>query len=192
MRILLCLLLLSATLAYGQPPSETLTARYGQMKSKAQTFKDYKVIKETTLDAFWTAVTDSLVQQQQKITQVNAEVEVLKNQIVQVEANAKRREAEVEEIVFDSDHITVAGIPFHKAFFLSIVFIAIASLVALLTLSFTRSQLLYRSLKEKSESMLVLNSEFEEYKHRAVEKQMKLSRELQNERNKVSELSSHR
>lgn len=190
MRILLCLLLLSAV-AYSQP-SETLTARYGQMKNKAQTFKDYKVIKETTLDAFWNAVADSLVQQQQKITQVNAEVEVLKNQIVQVEANAKRREAEVEEIVFDSDHITVAGIPFHKAFFISIVFIAIASFAGLLALSFTRSQLLYRSLKEKSESMLVLNSEFEEYKHRAVEKQMKLSRELQNERNKVSELSAHR
>lgn len=162
------------------------------MKSKAQTFKDYKVIKETTLDAFWTAVADSLVMQQQKIAQVQEEVQTIKNQIAQVEANAKQREAAVEEIVFDSEHITVAGIAFHKGVFISMMTIAIASLAGLLALLFIRSQLLHRNLKEKSESMLVLNSEFEEYKHRAVEKQMKLSRELQNERNKLSDLPTHR
>jgi hypothetical protein len=189
MKLLLIILLISSA-SFAQT-SESLTTRYKQMKEKSQTFKDYKVIKEVTLDAFWFSVADSIASKERAVAEASGEIETLKNQIIHVEANAKRREAEVEEIIFDSDHITVAGVSFHKAFFISIVFIVFASLVGLLVLSFTGGRLLYRSLKEKSESMLILNSEFEEYKHRAVEKQMKLSRELQDERNKVSELSAH-
>lgn len=189
--ILPLVILLITTLAYSQP-SESLSGRFDEMKGKAQTFKDYKVIKETTLDIFWKSVIDSLDKQQRAIAQASAEIQVLKNQVTQVEISAKRKEAEVAEIVFDSDHITVLGIPFHKAFFISLFFISLASLAGLLVLSFIRGQWLHKSMKDKAESMLILNSEFEEYKHRAVEKQMKLSRELQNERNRLSELLAHR
>ena len=168
--------------------NNSLTGNFGQMKDKAQTFKDYKVIKEVTLNAFWKSVEDSLADQRQKINQANVEIAGLKDKIVQVEAEAKRKEEAVAEIVFDSEHITVAGIAFHKAVFISIFFIAIAGLVALVSLLWIRSAVLSKSLKDKSESMLILSSEFEEYKHRAVEKQMKLSRELQDERNRLADL----
>lgn len=189
MKLLPILLLISST-ALAQT-SESLSTRYGQMKEKSQTFKDYKVIKETTLDAFWTSVADSIVRKEQALAAASEEIQVVKNQLAQMQIEIKQREAAVSEIVFDSEHITVLGISFHKAFFISLFFILFGSLIALLALSFTRSQLLHKSVKEKSESMLVLNSEFEEYKHRAVEKQMKLSRELQNERNRLAELRLH-
>lgn len=189
MKLLPILLLLSST-ALAQT-SESLSTRYGQMKEKSQTFKDYKVIKETTLDAFWTAVADSIVRKEQALAAASEEIQVMKNQLAQMQIEIKQREAAVSDIVFDSEHITVLGISFHKAFFISLFFIVSGSLITLLALSFTRAQLLHKSVKEKSESMLVLNSEFEEYKHRAVEKQMKLSRELQNERNRLAELRLH-
>lgn len=191
MKHLVLFILLTSTASLAQP-NDNLSDRYTQMKEKAQTFKDYKVIKQTTLDAFWKQVEDSLAKQQRELSQATAEISVLKNQLSQVEVSIQRREASVSEIIFDSDHITVAGIPFHKALFISIFFVSITIVSCLLILSLFRARLLQSNLKDKSETMLVLTSEFEEYKHRAVEKQMKLSRELQNERNRISELLSHR
>jgi hypothetical protein len=189
MKLLLLLLLVSSTV-FAQS-TESLSFRYGQMKEKSQTFKDYKVIKETTLDGFWGLVADSMNRKEQTLAAVSGELETMKNQLVQLQIEIKEQEAAMSEIIFDSEHITVLGISFHKAFFVSLFFILSGSLIGLLVLSFTRAQLLFKSVKEKSESILVLNSEFEEYKHRAVEKQMKLSRELQNERNRLTELRAH-
>jgi ABC-type phosphate/phosphonate transport system permease subunit len=193
MKNLLCFLffVVATVTVYAQQP-EPLTKGFYQMKDKAQTFKDYKVIKETVLVSFWKSVEDTLNLTKRGIKEAKEEIASLKKQVTQVQLEAKQKEAEVAEIVFDSTHITVMGISFHKAAFITLMGIVLGSFIGLLALLFTRAQLLSRSLKEKSEVLLIQSSEFEEYKHRAVEKQMKLSRELQNERNKLTELKVNR
>jgi hypothetical protein len=191
MKNLLYLLFFTAIVVQAQQ-QEPLTTRFYQLKDKAQTFKDYKVIKETTLTSFWKSVEDTLRLTKQSIKEANEQIISLKKQVLQVQLAAQQKEAEIAEIIFDSTHITVIGISFHKAAFIILVSIVLASLVGLFGLVFTRIKLLSRSLKEKSEVLLIQSSEFEEYKHRAVEKQMKLSRELQNERNKLTELKVNR
>lgn len=176
----------------GSAQSTNLTDRFQQMKEKSQTFKDYKVIKETTLDAFWKSVEDTLSMRSNAIVESEKRVQGLQRSMALAGAEVKQREEAVQEIIFDADHITVAGIPFHKGVFLSGVFVALGGLGFLLVVSLLRSQLVYRLLKDKSEALLILNSEFEEYKHRSVEKQMKLSRELQSERNKLADLRTTR
>jgi uncharacterized protein HemX len=50
--------------------------------------------------------------------------------------------------------------------------------------------LMRRNLKEKADLATAISTEYEDYKRKAMEKQTKLSRELQNERNKLQELGS--
>jgi hypothetical protein len=183
------LLLLVAQLVSAQTE---LTVRYRQLKDKSQTFKDYKVIKETTLDAFWKSVEDTLAKNSSALMAREQEIQKVKRNIALTESEMERREAAVEEITFDSTHITVVGIPFHKGVFISATLIVVGGLAFLFVASVVQSRVVYKLLKEKAETLLVLNSEFEEYKHRAVEKQMKLSRELQNERNALAELRTTR
>jgi hypothetical protein len=190
--ILSFLFFVVATVTIQAQQPEPLTKGFYQMKDKAQTFKDYKVIKETVLISFWKSVEDTLSLTKQGIKEAKEEIASLKKQMTEVQIAAQQKEAEVAEIIFDSNHITVLGVSFHKAAFIALVGIVLASFTGLLMLLFTRAQLLSRSLKEKSEILLIQGSEFEEYKHRAVEKQMKLSRELQNERNKLTELKVNR
>lgn len=172
--------------------SASLTQNFNTIKDKSQTFKDYKVIKQVTLDAFWKSVEDSLAKQRQIIAKQQTEINSFNARMDQLKLDMARREEAVAEIEFDSEHITVLGIAMHKAAFISVFFISIAALAALFVLSFTRSQFLSHSLKDKAEAMLILNTEFEEYKHRALEKQMKLSRELQDERNRMAEVRTNR
>ncbi|HRG08803.1 MAG TPA: hypothetical protein PLJ08_09515, partial [Cyclobacteriaceae bacterium] len=51
-----------------------------------------------------------------------------------------------------------------------------------------RLKMLQASVKDKAQVADSLTHEFEEYKRKALERQTKLSRELQNERNKLVEL----
>lgn len=180
------------TLVGNAQDAETLTQSFTTIKDRAQTFKDYKVIKQVTLEAFWQSVEDSLAKQRKTLAAQQAEIAAFNERMDQLKSEVAKREEAVSEIEFDSDHITVAGIAMHKATFISIFFIALSALGTLLVMSFSRSQLLSKSLKEKAESMLILSSEFEEYKHRSLEKQMKLSRELQDERNRLAEVKGNR
>jgi hypothetical protein len=52
-----------------------------------------------------------------------------------------------------------------------------------------RMKLQSNSLSERNLAVKTLSSEFEEYKHRAMDKQIKLSRELQDERNRLNALT---
>jgi hypothetical protein len=192
MKMTLCLLLLSTSAMVGLAQSiDNISARYQQLVENSQTFKDYKVIKKTTLDAFWKSVEDSLTSKALGIQERDKQIASLNNKLGQIDAAIQKREAAVAAIEYDSSHITVAGISFHKAAFISLMGIVLGCLVFAVISIFTRLQLVAKAMREKKEALLVLSSEYEEYKHRAVEKQMKLSRELQNERNRMAELQHH-
>ncbi len=88
-------------------------------------------------------------------------------------------------IVHDSTHIEVIGISMLKGTFITIVAITIAALLFLLVLVIGRMKLQANALSERNQAVSALTSEFDDYKHRAMDKQTKLSRELQDERNKL-------
>ncbi len=51
-----------------------------------------------------------------------------------------------------------------------------------------RMKVLDKSIREKTLTINMVSNEYEEYKKKAMEKQTKLSRELQDERNRLREL----
>lgn len=168
--------------------SYTLKDRFQIMKAKSQTYQNYKVIKETVLDGVWRIVQDSLQGKQQTINQANQQIASLKAEVKKVEDTMKQKEASVQGIVHDSTHINVIGIEFSKGLFLTITGILLAALVGALVFVLARMKVLDKSIKEKSLTINLVSSEYDEYKKKAMEKQTKLSRELQDERNRLQEL----
>jgi uncharacterized protein YoxC len=77
------------------------------------------------------------------------------------------------------------GIDFQKGVFVTIIGILIAALVILIGVILARLKMIHRSYKEKADTVDELNHEYEEFKRKAMDKQTKLSRELQDERNKL-------
>lgn len=164
-----------------------LKERYQVMKSGSQTYQDYKVIKEVILDGFWKITIDSISKQQAMIKAANGEIEALKNEVLAIQNDLKAQQASVEGITFDSNHISVLGIPFGKGTFIFLAAAVIAGLALTLFVILGRMRILNSGMKEKTLIAHTLTQEFEEYKRKALEKQTKLSRELQNERNKSVE-----
>ena len=197
--VLACLCVQGVSSVYAQtqtaadalkPGSETLRERYQILKSKSQNYQEYKVIKEHLLESFWRMTMDSVTAKQAAIRQSQAEIKRLQNELNQSIENLKAKEASMTDIVYDSTHIRVLGIHFNKNVFASIVGVIILILALTIAAIVYSMRIIRQNLTEKEELNRTLSAEYEDYKRKAMDKQTKLSRELQNERNKLQELGS--
>lgn len=172
--------------------THSLKERYLLMKQHSQTYSDYKVIKETVLDGVWKISMDSVAALEKRLSDAEASIQSMGEQIKQLESQASQHELATQQMEFDSTHINLLGLDFSKAFFLILVGVVFAALLVLLGSATGAVKLLRRSIKEKELSLFGLTAEFDEFRKKALEKEVKLSRELQNERNKLIELKGGR
>lgn len=183
--------LVVSTTGFSQKASDALVGehslreRYFIMKSKSQTYGEYKVIKESILDGVWKIIQDTIAAKEISIKSASTNITNLKSQLSQTEKTLKEKEQSMEEVLHASTHINVLGIDLPKGAFISIVAITVAGLLVLLGLIIARMKVQSKILSERNLAVNALSHEFDEYKHRAMDRQTKLSRELQDERNKL-------
>lgn len=165
-----------------------LNAMYFSIKSKAETYQDYKVIKEVKLDEFWKVVMDSVKRMKSELKQANITITKLNDDVKNADDKVISVQASVAGIVHDSTHISFFGVSFTKWFFNLLFLIATGTLALFIVFLLGQTRLVNQSIKEKSERLNLLADEFEQYKRKSLEKEKKLSRELQTERNKLLEI----
>ena len=170
--------------------NQTLRERYLVMKNKSQNYQEYKVIRQDILDGMWRIIEDSLDQKVASIRQARAEINNLNQELDKNKAALQAKEAGMEDVMYASTHISVLGIDFDKGFFAAMVGVVLLVLGLVIAVIYYTMKMMRKNLAEKVELMNSVSAEYEEYKRRAMEKQTKLSRELQNERNKLQELGS--
>lgn len=168
----------------------TVRERFGIIKEKSQTFKEYKVIKETVLDGFWKILQDSMAVKKNNVQELKLKMAKLQQELDGSMAQLKQKEQSTKDVVFASTHINIIGIDFTKSAFASFVGIVILGLVVCLGLIIAKLKMMYGSVRERNDTVNSITREYEDYKHKAMDKQTKLSRELQNERNKLQELKA--
>ncbi len=166
----------------------SLQERYYLMKTNSETYQDYKVIKEYILDGVWKITNDSLNKRDKQLADARAKNDTLQNKLSEAKAEVKSKTDSMADIVFAGSHINVLGKDFSKGAFLIISFIVFVLLALTITLLLLRQREMQKFVSESKLIMANLNNEYEEYKHKAVEKQIKLARDLQTERNKLSDL----
>jgi hypothetical protein len=193
--LLICFLIVGSAVAQTATDAlnhdnQTLRERYLLMKTKSQNYQDYKVIKENLLDAWWRIVVDSLQAKQASIRNAQANANKLEAQLNQNIETLKSKEASMQDIVYASTHIKVLGISFDKGVFAAIVGVIILGLALTIGIIMYSLKLIRKNLNEKAELANTISREYEEYKRKAMDKQTKLSRELQNERNRLHELGA--
>lgn len=192
-QIALLFALLVSTAAFCQQEADALEGnyplheRFQVLKSKSQNYREYKVIRETVLDSFWKIVRDSVAKKESALASRDQNIKQLNATLAETQAALKKKEESMAEIVHDSTHINVLGINFSKSVFITTVGVIIGLLVLLVVFITGRLKLTHSSMKERADAYTSLSNEFEDYKRKAMEKQTKLSRELQTERNRLSE-----
>lgn len=167
---------------------KTLQERYYLMKVKSESYQDYKVIKEGIMDGVWKIVNDSLSKREQQLEAANAKINSLQNEVSVAHTELKAKEDSMTDVMYASTHINVLGANFGKGFFITLAATGALVLTATILLLLTRIKAMQVFVKESKLIIESTSNEFEDYKRKAFEKQTKLTRELQTERNKLMEL----
>ena len=169
------------------PQNATLPQQYKNLKADLEIIDGYRMIKMYTMDRFWTIVEDSLRAQKLKNSASMAVIAKQEAKIKSLNSSLLKTENEKQSLTAGVDNMIVFGKTFPKTAVISVSIIIIIGLLVLSGLLFSISRVSFftsRELRKLNES---LYQEFDNYKRNAVEKDIKLSRELQNYRNKFAE-----
>ncbi|SNT12305.1 hypothetical protein SAMN05421640_2379 [Ekhidna lutea] len=169
---------------------ESLQEKYDAILENNETYERYKVIPRTDLNAFWSEVSDTLNQKQQKIQQLQTETQDAISKAQQASAELSDVQAKLDESLELNDTIYFLGIPFSKVGYHIMVWIIIAALAVLGVMAyfmFMRSNSVTSKTKREFGA---LQAEFEAHKTKARETQVKLKRELQTAVNQLNERRS--
>ena len=170
------------------PVATTLNEQFEQLKQSSNTYNNYKIIRETRLDAFWVGVIDSIGATKEQLQLTQAKVNELQKELEGIKKDMAAKDKDLAAHQHATTHISVLGIDILKENFIYTFWGVISFLVlALLIIGYRfkeNNRVTATTRKENSS----LKEEMEEFKKRSLEKEKKLRRELQTERNTVEEL----
>lgn len=176
--------------AEGDAGPQTLKRQFQEMLDKSESYTEYKVIKRSLLSQYSKAVQDSLNVNRNEIRSLKSKVADQQSQISTLSIRIKELEEKLAKSEELRESLSFLGINLNKATYHIVVWLIIAGLVVfggIAYTSFMRSNMITaKSKKEYS----VLEVEYEEHKKKSHEKQIKMGRELQTERNRVEELKT--
>lgn len=167
--------------------AQTLDEQFNTLKEEAGNYKQFKVVDEAALNNFWKTTMDSVKSLKNEKAALIGENSQKESNIRQLESTIDTKDNQIEALQGQTSSISVFGAVMEKSSFIFISFFTIGALLVVLLLLLYQYKDNNRVAKEKVKAYDKLNNDFEEYKRNALEKQMKLRRDLQTERNKLEE-----
>jgi peptidoglycan hydrolase CwlO-like protein len=176
------------TPATPKPGANTLSRQYNAVLEKANTYQDYKVIKQTWLDAFHRSAQDSLATVRKDLKQAQSKIAEQQAQLSGLNQTLQGKEKTIQDIQYGNDRIAVLGMQVLKDRYIMTNWIIIGLLAVIATFAFIRYQMSNRVAVAARRDYEEVKQELESYRQKLLESKTALGRELQTERNKIEEL----
>ena len=168
----------------------SLKGQYEDVLSHSKTINGFKLVNPNRLAAFWKNLNDTLSSERKltgplKTTIADQEktINTLKSQVAGNQNLIEVSNARLNEISF-------LGISFTKSTYNTMVWTIIIILAIALAIVIIRSAKNIQEAKYRSTLYEEISQEYQSYKVKANDKEKKLARELQDERNKLEELKN--
>jgi hypothetical protein len=198
------LVVFSILTAFGQAGGNTLSNQFNGLKSKSSSYQEnqvvYKVVRLSSLDAFYKSVQDTIRAREQALLLARKGID---QELVQARENLKKQETELEALKEENAlkeqevqksaseiaNLSVFGLEINKQTYVILSWGIILTLLVV----FGVVMFLYKNSKvvtdEKKKAFEDIDQEFKEHKQNARDRELKIKRELQTEMNRVEELN---
>lgn len=170
-------------------PPKNVVEQYDQVIESSGNYnngaKRYKVIERPKLDRYRKQLSDSVTNLKSKISTLNKRIEDQVSEISTLNTNLSSTQKNLENTNLEKDSMSFFGSQMSKGSYQTMMWtIAGVLLLGLLLFifRFKNSNTLTRQAKRK---LAELELDFDDYKRKALEKEQKLGRQLQDERNKL-------
>jgi hypothetical protein len=160
------------------PVDKSLNAQYQDLLTKVYGYQ------KPFVSALWKNVTDTINSNRRKLKEAQATIATQTQTISGLRADV----TEKEESLAVADSISILGISLPKSTYNLIMWGLVIVIGAIAAIVIARSGSNKREASYRTQLYNELEEEFKTYKAKANEKEKKLARELQTERNKVDEL----
>lgn len=170
--------------------AKTIVDEYNLMIDESGSYQEYKVIKKTAISSFRDQLTQQKEAFENEIKTLEKEISSQSEEIKTLKMNLSSTESNLAEVEEQKNSMQFFGSNVNKSVFQSIVFGIIGALVLILLIVLIKFKANSSATKDAIESLERTEKEFEEYKHNALEKQQKLGRELQDQKNKLNKLKT--
>lgn len=165
----------------------SLKGQYQLMLSKSRTLDGYKLVNPNRLAGFWKNVRDTISTERRELMQSKAKLAEQQKTIGGLQQQIEGKENALSDSNARLNEITFLGMSFSKSTYNTIVWTLIIILGLGLAIAIIRSAKLAHEARYRSGLYNEIAAEYQSYKVKANDKEKKLARELQDERNKFEE-----
>lgn len=183
--IILSATLLTFTLcSYAQNDSNTIEKQFNTLISQSNNWQNYKVVEKNKLQQVQQNVKDSIANLQSTIRQNNSALSQQKTSIDSLSNQLQVLQKDLSVAIEQENNLDFIGISTHKSTFKIIVWSIILVLLLILGILFIQFKKSFTDTKDARKKQIDAESELEEYKKLALEREQKIRRQLQDEINK--------
>lgn len=159
---------------------------FTQLIEESNNYQGYKVVDYDKLiqlrnntRSYISDLKEEIIVQKNTVDQQNKEIEDLKNQLNATREDLKRVSEEKDALMF-------LGMPFSKGGYKAMMWGIVAALIVIVLFLFFRYKNSHSATREARQKLSETEKEFDAYRSKALEKEQRLGRLLQDEKNKNS------
>jgi peptidoglycan hydrolase CwlO-like protein len=188
--ILLSFTIQAQVIADSTATDPSLRGQYQLMLAKSKTINGYKLVNPSRITAFWKNLQDTLYTERKQLQTTRLKIKEQEKSITELKAQISGKESSLASTNARVNEISFLGMSFTKSGYNTTVWTLIIGLAATLTFIILRSAKHIHEAKYRSTLYEEISQEYQNYKTKANDKEKKLARELQDERNKLDEMKN--
>lgn len=178
-------------IAFGQALPDTtkntdpsLNGQYQFMLKKSKSLYGARLINPSRLTTLWKSVSDTLRKERKQLQEARQEIKTQAQNIAGLKGEVSGKENSLADATASVNEIKFLGISFNKGTYNTLVWAIIIILGAGLAIVIFQSGKYRKEATYRTQLYQEVADEFQAHKVKAKDKEMKLARELQDERNR--------
>lgn len=184
------LLLLCINTTIAQVSSETtIDENFEELITTSNNFKGYKVVDTEQLTKLQKLTSSRIAELKEEIAASKEATSAHEAQVAQLRAELESMEAQLNAVTSEKDNISFMGMSLSKAGYNTTMWSIIGILVLALALFVVRFKRSHIHTQEARKNLNEMEKEFDAYRVKALEKEQRLGRLLQDEKNKQLKLA---
>lgn len=162
----------------------TINSQFDEVIEGSNNYQDYKVVKRYKLTQIQKNTVNRIESLKEEIVTSNKTIEEQKLKIENLKAELNNTQNNLNQVTEEKDQISFFGIATDKGTYQTIMWVIVFALVLILVFFIYKYKQSNVLTKEAKKNLAENEAEFDEYRKKSLEKQQKLGRQLQDEKNK--------
>ena len=167
----------------------TLDKQFDYVVQKSNNFQEYKVVKKDFLTILKRNSLDSVNRFKTELADLKSELASHSATVQQLKDTLKTTQVELDKLKIAQDNVSFFGTPISKTNYNLIMWGIVSVLLLILVVFLFQLKGAKSTASDAKNSLEKLEEDYEDYKRKALEKEQKLGRQLQDEINKHNKSS---